>query len=173
MKLNGYMLREALRNLELRKDMLRSEVTSNLYTFAAHPPDVVGTAEELLNVEKDLAEIQSVQARYNCEVSVIVEGRSMKLIEAVKLIGGASRMESLWRKAAETYLSNTGRGYGVPTKVADSVEATRTLSAEQLLKVTKDAVAFHSALRSAIAEANSRMMDMDVRESIEKLLIQK
>ena len=96
----GYKLREAIKQQSLRLDATERMLGESYKAFPdekkAHPAELIRQLEE---TERNIARLQTAQAMYNVNVHVIFEGRSATLAEAIKLLGGLSRIEKAWRKA--------------------------------------------------------------------------
>ncbi len=101
-----------------------------------------------------------MQAHYNLTVMVTVLSQKMSLCEAVKRVGGAGRVEGLWRAAAggkkERY------GYGNDNERDPSKErAHAQMTMTEITKEAQSASKFAGALRSAIATANTQEIEVE------------
>lgn len=157
MKVNGFLFRESIRRWELRRDTAINQFDDSLKKFPGEEkPHPTAIAAEFLKCESAIAKIQAAQARYNSSVEVPVVEEKMTLTEAVKRLGGAGRMEKLWRAAAgagkkkETYGFNDN-----DVRDPNQIRAARTISLDDALKEARRAAAYASALRAAIAKGNS------------------
>src|SRR5579885_1022293 len=101
MKVTGYQIREAIRKQELQRDTVISQFNASLFKFEGEeklsPDDV---AKMFTQAEQAIANLQTGLARYNLYVVIDVLGDKMTLAEGVKRLGGAGRLEKLWREAA-------------------------------------------------------------------------
>lgn len=162
MHVTGYMIREALKRQELRKNVLEVQVKSALWRFKEE--DKL-TADEAMaqakEAEEKIADLEVIQDRYNLQVMVDVQGVKMPLARAVKLVGGAGRIEKQWRD----FSTDTGkRGYRDDQEITrdkDVERAERTLSARECLDRSTKAAGYAGSLRAAIAEGNSQRVNFD------------
>jgi hypothetical protein len=161
MKISGYKLREALRNKRTLRDVLATRFNETLFQFeaGAKPQDVAKGFQE---ADQAVAMLEEAQQFYNQQVNVEVEGKTMTLVRAIKLVGGAGRLEKMWRSAA----TDTGRdrysSYREMSRKSDEEHARRMVSVDDAIELAQKAARFASALRSAIAEANARKVELNL-----------
>lgn len=160
MKVTGYQLREALRQHTSRRHLADSTFKESLWHF---PGDEIvkpaELAEQYENADKAIAHLQSAQQEFNLKTEIKVMGQSMSLAEGIKRVGGAGRLEKMWQTAA----GDTGRdrySYRERTRKADEVSSVRSIPVKECAANAERASRFASALRSAIAQANSRTMEI-------------
>lgn len=163
MKITGYKLKELIKQAEMVRDTVASHFDGSLHTFEGDaakdtPQQVVGKFQK---ADLALAQIQTIQARYNLAVEVEVLGEKMTLMEAVKRVGGAGRVEKMWRSASGTKKDRYAYRDEL-TRDKDTIRAKRTLAKGAALELAQEAAKVAGALRAAIAEGNSREVDMDV-----------
>jgi hypothetical protein len=161
-KITGYQLREAIKNWELRKNTAQKQFQESMWIFEG---DTKASLEELadayLKAEQAIARLQTLQAQYNLAVAVEVQDRAMTLCQAVKLIGGAGRLEKMWRDAATG--SQQHYGYAqMMVRQKDQEFAKRAVNATDAVVRTTSAARFASALRNAIALGNTRELELEV-----------
>lgn len=166
MKINGYQLRGALKSRQLELATVLSQFNESLYKFEGETkrsPDEI--AAEITRLEKEVAAIQTIQARYNMLVGVKVPDKdgekSMLLMEAVKIVGGAGRMSKLWRNAASGKKTDRYDFDNAKTRDKDREYATQQLTKDQRLAHAKDAEKYANALRNAIGVGNSEIIDLE------------
>ncbi len=98
MQITGYKLQHTLRELHHRRDIAARRFDQGQHRFEGEDKP---TAEEAYirfsAAEAAIAKLQTAQAQYNLAQRVTVLGVSMTLAEAVKRVGGAGRMEKMWR----------------------------------------------------------------------------
>lgn len=165
MKVSGYMIREALKGHDLKRTLAATQFESTLYAFEgekkAAPMDVY-TAFSV--AERAIAKLQYAQTMVNVKVQVDVLGERMSLCEAIKRVGGASRAEKMWRKAAGEK-DKKPRFYGDDTdatvRKANETRATATVSAESAVAQAQLVAKYTSALRVAIAGANAQEVEIE------------
>lgn len=161
MLVTGYKLQHTLRELKSQRDIAASQFSESLFAF---PDENKATPTALMDAfnsaEEKLAALETAQQRYNQSVEVTVLGRKMSLSQAIKRVGGAGRAEKMWRTCA----SDKGRDrYSSRdmTRNKDEERATRQISVEDAMQKAKEAGRFASALRAAIAEANSTKIEIE------------
>jgi hypothetical protein len=166
MKITGYKLQHAIRELDHSRDIASQQFNEGQWSFEGedkiHPSEAMTT---FFDVENRIAKIQTVQAEYNLKVMVEVQGTQMTLAEAVKRVGGAGRMEKMWRSCAK----NTGRdryGYRENTRDPNQLVAKRAVSVGEAAHWAKKAARWASALREAIQVGNATVLDLDVDPAI-------
>ena len=161
MKVTGYMLREALKRWQLKRDSAVALFESSLKKFddeTKDPPALVMRA--FMDAERAIAQIQAAQATYNGLIKVTVQDTVMSLNAAVKMLGGASRREKLWRDVATPSRSAYGYNDGVRSK--DQEVAKPTITQKDAAALAVEAGKYTSALRAAIAVANGNEVDLDI-----------
>lgn len=161
MKISGYRLREALRNWRTLRDVLATRFNETLWQFTdsteSTPEDV---AKRFCEADRNVATIEAAQQRYNQQVFVRIAGEKLSLAMAIKLVGGAGRHEKMWRSAA----LDQGRdrySHREMTRKPDEVHAVRTISVDDALQLAQKAAQYASELRSNIAEANSKEIEIE------------
>lgn len=162
MKVTGYQLREAIRAWELRKSAAEQLVPESLMCFAGQEhEDPAKIIAQVAEAEAKIAEIETVQSAYNLGVTVWVIDKDITLAEAIKAVGGAGRVEKLWRMAVKGD-NNRDRGYGYNElrKEKDTELAKRTISVEVAMKAAALAAQYAGALRAAIAQGNNQEKDV-------------
>lgn len=164
MKITGYKLREKLKMLELKRESLTAQFDGLLFAFPEEMdkkkrPQVV--AEELREVEANIATLQAAQAEYNLKVSVTVAGQSLPLALAVKLVGGAQRTITLWTQA-QRQISQGADRVRVRRKDDEVVHAEPRLTVDEILQQLEAHERFAAQLRGAIAHGNSQDVDISM-----------
>lgn len=162
MKLTGYRIRERLNALLIDHKIAADAFSGSLVYFEddgqGETPDSV--ASRFAEAERKVASLQAVQARYNLAVPVEVQGERMTLCEAIKRVGGAGRLEKMWRDASSTLRATDWRGAPVK-RTKDEVVAKRALSPEECGKRAVKAARYAAALRAAVAQGNTTEIDID------------
>jgi hypothetical protein len=162
MKITGYIQREAIKNWELRKNTACKQFQESQWLFEGDAKvSLQALAEAYLQAEQTIARLQTLQAQYNLAVPVEVLGQAMTLCQAVKLVGGAGRLEKMWRDVAG--VSRQQYGYGqMMVRQKDQEFAKRAVDPAEAVERTTTAARLASGLRNAIALGNTRELDMDV-----------
>jgi hypothetical protein len=153
---NGHQLREALRRFDLLRSTASSQFNDSLYAFEEETKlSPVEVMEQFKNADNAYARIQEIQQWYNQNVQVKVGNEEFSLSLAVKLIGGAGRIEKMWRGTITKKEDRYGYDRSNIQRERDTEYASRTYSEKDCLAQVQKAVRFSSDLRSAIARANS------------------
>lgn len=167
MKITGYKLRERLKNLELKRENLQRQFHGTLYAF----PEEIGKKRlpldigtELASVESAIAKHQAAQVEYNLKVKVTVLEGTISLAEAVKSVGGATRLIELW-KHADREVNTAAERVRVRRKDDEMIIAQAQVTTEETMAMVQKAEQLAASLRSAIAEGNSVPVDLETQLS--------
>lgn len=162
----GIRLREALKRWRIKRDVADKQFTDSLWAFEedqkATPQEV---AKNFTEADMMIAKLQDVQAEYNRRVMVKVEGAEISLSAAIRLVGGAGRLESMWRRAA----TETGLGRYSDRELsrpADEIRAKRVVSQANATIFSDNAARYAAALRTAIATGNATRLSMEVPDGV-------
>ena len=161
MKVSGYKLREAIKQYELRRDTSAAMFEDTLKKFPneekASPQTVVVAYQE---AEIAVAKLMTAQMVYNLAISVDVLGEKMTLAEAIKRVGGAGRLEKMWRSAAsgkrkDRYYSETD------TLDLNQIRAVTTIDSTVAVELATKAGRVSGAFRAVIATANAQEVEIE------------
>ncbi len=165
MKVTGIQIREAIKRWNLRRDASAGQFSESLWQFTedennTKPVDLMKAFQE---AEAAIARLQVAQTRYNLAVRVEVQTWKMTLCEAVKQVGGAGRMQKMWRRAAldkgrESY------SYRDMTRKTDEVRAQRQVSVKEALAEASRTAVLAGAFRNAIAIGNTSEVEIEALE---------
>ena len=167
MNITGHRIIQRLKELKAERSMLNDRYPGTLFQFpsdleqedALMPEAIIG---KLVLIEGKIAWLQHAQARYGQKVEVIFEGHNCTLALAVKLLGGMDRAEKLWRQAAKVSDGERGKrrtlfsDYDRKKSDPDEERLVRVVSLESAMKQAQAMSRRCSAMRGAIAVANSR-----------------
>jgi hypothetical protein len=157
MKVTGYKIKEALKLWTSRRDMAAKQFNDSIWQFeddnlGLSPQDI---SAMFAKADDAVAQLQSLQQYYNTQVEFEVAGQPMTLTYAVKKVGGAARMEKMWKTAAEDTGVDRGRwSTRELSRNVDSVHATRMVTTKEAVRISEKAAHEASLLRTAIAVAN-------------------
>jgi len=159
MKVTGYSLRDAIKEQELEKETAEGAFSSSLRAFPGETKDPVKLVERLEQAELKLCRLEVAQMRYNTLVVVEVQGEKMSLAEAIKRVGGAGRVEKMWKGAIQDKKNRFGddEDYRDPTQV----RPVRTIESERAKDLARAAGKKANAFRAAIATGNGREVDIE------------
>lgn len=163
MKVTGNKVREALRRAVFRRQILDQQFSTTLFAFEGEkkqtPQEI---ADEFQRADTDVAMLQAIQQMFNQGTMVNTIDGEIPLALAIRLIGGAGRVEKMWREAAgggkkDRYAYNDDR----KTRNKDEIRAEMQVSVEEALKKADKAARRASSLREAIADGNAQSMKID------------
>lgn len=156
-EITGYQLREALKRWRIRRDVADKQFSDSLWGFEKdEKPSPNEIAGAFAQADQIIAQLQDLQQEFNRNTFVEVAGKKITLSLAIKLVGGAGRLESMWRKAATDTGTGDARYYGVPqSRKADEEYRSRRIPQKDAIELSDNAAAYASALRAAIAGANA------------------
>jgi len=162
MKITGYKLQHTLRELAHRRDTAAARFPKSLWRFEDEdkpsPEEVMAAYRE---AEESIAKLQTAQGKYNLAITVNVMGEEMTLSEAIKRVGGAGRMEKMWRGFAAP--KKDRYGYDDPSTRDSGVErAQRQVSEDDAAGYAQKAARFASSLREAIQVANATEVEIEL-----------
>ncbi len=166
----GYGLRKAIKKWTVKRDAAAGKFPTVLHKFKdevkTSPEDV---AAEVLAAETAIAKLQTAQVLYNAKVQVEVNGETVTLAEAVKRMGGATRIEKMWRTAAGLEKSNRnifGYGAGPQTRNAGVEQQESTMNPELAVDRANQASELVSLLQEAIAGGNGNKVELDIAPTL-------
>lgn len=162
MEVTGYKLREALRNQRTLRDVHAARFNETLFQFESSNKDnPQAVAEAFRKADHAVATLEEAQQLYNQQVRLKAGGETITLARAIKLVGGAGRLEKMWRSAAK----DTGRdrySYREMTRKSDEIVAQRQVAVDDAIKLATNAAQYASELRNAIAEANATRVNIEI-----------
>lgn len=162
MKTTGYMLREALKQHELRKDTASQAFNGSLKKFDDETKDSPQSiVEQFLAAERAIAQLQIAQKRYNLAVEVEVLGEKMTLAEAVGRVGGEARAEKMWRSATGSKADRYSFGLNADERDPTKLVAKATVTPSEAAKLASAAAKRAGAFRAAIATGNAREVEIE------------
>jgi hypothetical protein len=163
MKVNGYRLQHALRELEHAREVAASQFSDNVLQFksAENPVDIRQVFARFTTLEKKIAETQTAQTQYNLNVQVNVMGKEMPLLQAVKLVGGAGRAEKMWRDTVKGKKNDPYGRYAADQRNKDTEYAVLSVVQDEALKHAQQASRIASALREAIQVGNATEVEVE------------
>ncbi len=159
MQTTGYALRDAIKTWTLKRDSALALFPNTLFAFEGESK--TGPQEHmqaLLGAEECLAKLQTAQMAYNLAVRVeVAHFGPMLLAQAIKLAGGISRAEKLWKDIAQPKKDPYGQPH---VRSEGQVVAHATLTSAEALQKATDFAKKAGALRSSIATANATVVDL-------------
>jgi hypothetical protein len=160
---NGFMIRDAMNRWNLKRDTANKQFPNSLYAFDDDegnlaPEEVIRNYAE---ADEAYAQLQVIQQAYNAKITINYQDRKISLALGVKLIGGAGRIEKMWRSAIAEKRDRYSDG-PPRERTKDSQYAKRQISPKEAMSGAEVAAKSAATLRSTIAKANGT--DIDVRE---------
>lgn len=160
-RVNGVQLQQAIRAAQQERDLAAQRFTPSLTAFPNEnkpkPEEVSKTFEDS---ERRVAKLQEAQAMYNLRVRVRVNGEHISLLEAIKRVGGAGRLEKMWRSASAEQVDR----YAIreQTRDANAVVAQRQITYDRANENRKVSSKKAASLRAAISLGNAQEVDLDI-----------
>lgn len=161
MQTDGYALREAIKQWELRKGAAEKAFPSSLHKFTNEEKD---TPQQVVNTylaaEDAISKLQVAQMRYNLMVKVVISGEEMSLAEAIKRVGGAGRIEKMWKTATPQERRHSFMDDAL-TRDPNQERAQTTLDPKAAVTLAAQAGKRSGAFRAAIAVANATKVEIE------------
>jgi hypothetical protein len=162
MQVTGYALREAIKRHTLRRDTAASMFSGTLKKF---PDDKKPAPDEVMatfvSADIAIAQLQTLQMRYNLALKVSVTGVEISLAEAIKRVGGVGRVEKMWRGSAapekDRYGGMREDDERDPTRIRSKSTLSPLEAADRALRAGKLA----AELRQVIAVANATVVEFE------------
>lgn len=167
MKVNGFQIREAIKQWTLKREMATKLFNDAGFAFPGETkitPSI--RANEVEQADQAVANLESFQQAFNASQNVDFNGKTITLSQAVKMVAGVGRMENLWKAYASKGLvgqATTRHSYGVETvdiRKDGETHAVRTTPLETCVQEATRFARQQAALRAQIASANGRQTDV-------------
>lgn len=175
MKVTGYQLQQAIKARQEDRDLLQGQFNGSLFKFEDEVKrDPVEIAQDLEKAEREIAQLQAAQGIYNTKVTITVDGQDISLLQAIKQIGGANRLASLWKGVATQTAGtlSSGRrnrfdpyGHGA-VRDKEQEYAKATVTAEQAIERSKSTSKAARAMRAAISAGNAKQVEIDINPEL-------
>lgn len=175
MKVTGYALQQAIKARQEDRDLLNGQFSGSLFKFEDEvkrsPVEIAG---DLAKAEQEIAQLQAAQGVYNTKVTITVDGQDISLLQAIKQIGGANRLASLWKGVASSTAGTLGGGrrnrydpYGHgAVRDKEQEYAKSTVTAEDAIARAKATSKAARAMRAAISAGNAKSVDVEVNPEL-------
>lgn len=167
MKINGHTIKSLLKVEEIELSLLQDQFSGSETRLNTEvlPDEEAPQAisEKILMSESKLAHLQALQTYYNLAVRVHHNGKDITLAEAIKTLGGMTRVAARWTKlqaVGERVQKRAPRRYREedPNQPHEVITTTLDIKKARSIKLTKDIL----ALKGLIGKANS--VDIDTPE---------
>lgn len=161
MMVTGYRIQHSIRELSHLRDVLASQFNDHIKQFRSAPNlvDIRQIHGRYCDVERRLAQLQTIQTRYNLAVNVVVAAETIPLLQAVKEVGGAGRAEKMWRTVAKGGEANH-YSYDDHKRASDTEYAELSVPIEEAYRLARQAHKRAGALREAIQVGNNTEIEM-------------
>jgi hypothetical protein len=165
MQVNGYELREAMKRWNTLRNIAAAQHKDSIFVFEgdeALPLDKV--VSNFIQADDAYSKLQEVQQWYNAQVPVNYKGLEGKVVTstlafAVKAVGGAGRIEKMWRDACAE--KQDRYGYRQERERDPSkTYAKRSVTIAEAMKKADAASKYAMTLRQTIARANTSMLEV-------------
>lgn len=168
-KVTGFKLKQKIQQAEIKRDSLRTALYSSFTAFEGeekeHPAEL---SSQLHEIESRIANLQTIQTILNNTINT----QHGLLTTVVKKLGGATRLEQVWRD--KVFEKQRRRAYygGDNDKVRkhDEEYAKSVLTQKQLTEFFSDQVSYTATLREIIATENAREVTLKVSEELAQAL---
>jgi len=166
MKLTGTKIREAISIWTVRKEAAEKTFKDSLMAFSDEQKNPAREATALQVAELSIAHLQALQSLYNTRVLAEALSESRTLGFWVKALGVYERETALWKgalSAGERQRTWGGEPSGVRKK--DEEWPHPTMKPADIAKEATAAMRRATEIRSAIARANQKEIELDVEAS--------
>lgn len=167
MEVNGYDIKEKIKELIEQEHFLKIQFETSVYTFEneqkKNPLDI---AKDYLNTCERITKLQCLQQQYNLFMSVLLEpgelNSEISLAEAVKKVSQIDCMRNMWKSTtSKKNLDIYGRSLNSDKQRSKDIEvATRQISEEDSIIECNKYTKVASNLRKAIAIANAKYVKL-------------
>ena len=159
---NGYKLQHAIRELESKRESIVSQFQDSMHKFEdqekIHPNEL---SKEYLVLEEGIATLMTARAEYNLRVKVTANNVALPLAKAIRLVGGAGRLEKLWRAPTKTKVERWDRESRLE-RDKDHEFASKVMTFDECLMHARTEGKRAAGLREAIAVGNGTDLEMDL-----------
>lgn len=158
----GNELREGIRRWELRRDTAFGQFDDSLSKFPEETkPDPKQVAADFNSAEDNIVALQVAQTRYNVLVEVEVQGRQYPLEYVIKRLGGAGRLESMWRGAVGVRKKDRFSSSSFEeTRREGEIRKFRTITVQDCIPLADKAAVAAGALRAALSQGNAVRVEL-------------
>lgn len=167
MKVTGFQIREAINRWTRRRNVADTQFRESLWAFEGEekdtPKDVI---DRYMEADKIIVALQMLQTVFNLHTLVSVRGQEIPLGKAVRLLGGAGRVEKIWREAATDSAGDRYYDRNERSRGKDNEYAKRQVSIPEATRLSDEAAAFASELRAAVATGNMATIETDLPDSV-------
>lgn len=162
-KVNGFKIQQIIKDLSHEREVIKTRFVPSLKKFGWETkPSPYEISDKLLKLESDISSWQALQDAFNINVKVAPLGTTMSLAEAIKAIGGLSRVQALWQAASkeeENY-------FGESSRQKDTEYQFLTVSKEDAAAKAKEFSKLVAAFREAIQKGNAQELTFTVNKAI-------
>lgn len=163
MKITGYQIKETLKLKHIALSTLVASFDDSLYAYEGDkkelPQDIM---KQVLQLEKEMCELQTAQKAYNLQNRVSVETLGdISLEYAIKVVGAYGRQSKKFRDCAKGEQERRSRyDSGPSSRSKDDEYQKPTIARIEAMYLAIEAETTASKLRAAIAKANSIEIDI-------------
>lgn len=160
MRVNGFQIREAIKQWNLKREMAVKVFNDAGFAFDGETKtSPIEAAEAVRNSDEAVARLETFQQQFNSVQGFEFNGKTISLAQAVKMIAGIGRLENLWKTYASKGLGGNDhhRSYGeTPTTIRKEgeIHAKRTLPLAECVANAAKYAKQQAALRALISSAN-------------------
>lgn len=164
MKITGYRIREAIKRWQLRRDTASAQFEDSIHAFEGEAkPSPLELMRTVARADSAIVQLQVAQNRFNLAVIVSVDGigEQLTLLEAIKAVGGVTRLEKAWRgQSVPKRDRHLFRSEPATLRDNSKIVAKRTISPEDTAKQAAIWGATRMAYIEAIGTGNACEVDI-------------
>lgn len=164
MKLNGYQIREGIRRWQLKRDAASNQFDGSLKRFEDETtkPMPTNIMVDFNKADHTIALLQVAQDMYNLAINIEVRLPSGTPALMTLSEGGAGRAEKMWRSAANPSKDRYSSYSVDDVRKADEIRSKPSMSVKDMLDEAEKHARYASALRSALALANAKEVEIQL-----------
>jgi hypothetical protein len=165
------MILDALDFLKERVKALESQFSSSLFRFEDEEDkrDPRAILQEFTELQARIARLMEIQAAYNLQVRVSVQGEEMSLQRVLQMVSSANRVKSLWAQAADQKSANPYHYMNPLARDKDNEYAKPVVPVSEARELADMATRTALAFKQAIRSGNAREVEMDAQAELFEL----
>lgn len=166
MQVNGYELREAMKRWNTLRNIAAAQHKDSIFVFEGDENLTLDkVVANFVEADNAYSKLQEVQQWYNGLVQVNYKGLDSKpvtstLAFAVKAVGGAGRIEKMWRDACSEKQDRYGGYRQERERDPSKTYAKRAVPIAEAMTKADAASKYAMTLRQAIARANTTQVEV-------------
>jgi hypothetical protein len=160
-KVTGTQLKNMIKVCNAELDVVRSNWDGSLHRFVDEvKPNPLELATRIEDLEERVALLQTAQGYLNLNVKVDYFGKTITLMQAIKLVGGKGRVAKLWREASKGEKTDRWGRRDVLERDSTKEFASPTINKEEAFAQFRSAESRASKLRELISWGNAQVVEI-------------